>query len=314
MNLAEIRKKAVGARKPEDPERRPVEEPLGEVSAGVDEQDLQYGIESGEALEESPDFDFFADTCEEGGYCPETFETDFYPASDELTSSGENQGETVPNFTEVATEIPEQVTELPAQIAPPESSRIVPVSDEPVPATVVRHPAYDPLAILLAGRQAAEEGSDLPVEEELGRSSDEVEEYLCFKVADEEYALSIMAIKEIIKPREVTEVPRMPRFVTGVISLRGIIIPIMDMRLRLSLAVGEATGRERILVLKTSNGLCGVLVDEVIQVVRIGGSAIEGPPTILDGVDREFVMGLGRFDNRMLILLNLETILDLNVH
>ncbi len=302
MNLAEIRKKAIDSRKPEDREAGLVEE-SPELSDGAGAQELLDRIECGVAVEESPDFDFFPDTGLEESCYSETFGDEISMASDDI-----------PLPTEAMDEMPDKVTDLPEQITPREPSLIASVSDElTAPATAVRHPAYDPLSILLAGRLAAAEGTEMPVEGETGGISDEVEEYLCFKVANEEYALSIMAIKEIIKPREVTEVPRMPRFVSGVISLRGIIIPIMDMRLRLSLPVREATGRERILVLKTSNGLCGVLVDEVIQVVRIGSSAIEGPPTILDGVDREFVMGLGRFDNRMLILLNLESILDLNV-
>ena len=141
-----------------------------------------------------------------------------------------------------------------------------------------------------------------------------MEEYLCFRVADEVYAISIMAIKEIVKPREVTEVPRMPAFISGVLSLRGVIIPVMDMRLRLSLSLNATTGRERIVVLRRDSGFCGVLVDEVIQVARINKGDIEAPPAVLDGIDRDFVAGLGHFDNRMLILLNLETILDIGVH
>jgi len=314
MNLAEIRKKAVGARKPDDHDVSHAVEPICDDTDGSDVQVPLSGVDM-DLIENSSEFDFFPDTGQDESSYPESFETDYCMAADEISSSVESQAEPALNFTEPLTDVPEQEVELPPPDSPPESPLIASLADEePASVPMVRHPGHDPLSILLAGRQAAAEGTVRQVEEELGQSSDEVEEYLCFKVADEEYALSIMSIKEIIKPREVTEVPRMPRFVSGVISLRGVIIPIMDMRLRLSLPVKEVTGRERILVLKTSNGLCGVLVDAVIQVVRIGSSAIEGPPAILDGVDREFVMGLGRYDNRMLILLNLESILDLNVH
>jgi len=308
MNLAEIRKKAVGERKPDAPESRPASESQYDDFVGSDVRDLLAGVETGETAVESTEFDFFPDTCEEESCYPETFETGY-------SLGGQAEPEPEHDFTEQATDLPKDEIEPTKRNAPPVSIQITPVSeDEPASVPAGRHPAYDPLSILLAGRQAATEGAELQVDEEWGHASDEVEEYLCFKVADEEYALSIMSIKEIIKPRELTEVPRMPGFVSGVISLRGVIIPIMDMRLRLSLPVKKSTGRERILVLKTSDGLCGVLVDEVIQVVRIAASAIEGPPVILEGVDREFVMGLGRYDNRMLILLNLESILDLNVH
>jgi purine-binding chemotaxis protein CheW len=125
--------------------------------------------------------------------------------------------------------------------------------------------------------------------------------------------MNIMSIKEIIKPREITEVPRMPNFISGVISLRGVIIPVMDMRLRLSLPFREKTGRERIIVLRSNAGFCGVLVDEVVQVARILKSNIEEPPAVLEEIDRDFVKGLGHFDNRMLILLNIEAITDIEL-
>jgi len=183
----------------------------------------------------------------------------------------------------------------------------------PEPATK-RAVGYNPIETILSGRESAaasEEYSDSRADSYV---TDEVEEYLCFRVAHEEYAISIMAIKEIIKPRDVTEVPRMPSFISGVISLRGVIIPVMDMRQRLSLPVFATAGKERIIVVKHDSGFCGVLVDEVIQVARIRKNDLEEPPAVLDGIDRDFVTGLGHFDNRMLILLNLATILDISVH
>ena len=122
-----------------------------------------------------------------------------------------------------------------------------------------------------------------------------------------------MEIKEIIKPREVTEIPRAPGFVSGVLSLRGIIIPIFNMRLRLGLAEGEKSGRERIIVVKRGDEFIGIFVDEVTQVVRIASATIEKPPAVLDGIDRDFVSGIGRFNSQMLILLNQEKILDLSL-
>ena len=182
------------------------------------------------------------------------------------------------------------------------------------PQSEKRVSGYNPMQTILSGREsAADTGDDSLLRAHL-YASEEVEEYLCFRVAHEEYAISIMAIKEIVKPREVTEVPRMPPFISGVLSLRGVIIPVMDMRIRLSLPVTATTGRERIVVVRMDSGFCGVLVDEVIQVARIKKSDIEEPPAVLDGIDRDFVTGLGHYDRRMLILLNLGTILDIAVH
>jgi len=200
-----------------------------------------------------------------------------------------------------------------AAIAAVGEKKFQPGLSAPEPVTK-RSAGYNPVETILSGRESAaasEEQSDFQAD---SYASEEVEEYLCFRVAHEEYAISIMAIKEIIKPRDVTEVPRMPSFISGVISLRGVIIPVMDMRLRLSLPVSAHAGKERIIVVRSDAGFCGVLVDEVIQVARIKKSDLEEPPAVLDGIDRDFVTGLGHFDNRMLILLNLATILDIGVH
>ncbi len=172
--------------------------------------------------------------------------------------------------------------------------------------------AFDPLSVLLAGREFASLDDDQsPSSVELQESSGPaLQEFLCFRVATETYAISIMDIKEIIKPREVTEVPRVPEFVSGVLSLRGIILPVFHMRHRLGLPPAGTSGRERIVVVKKGDDYCGLLVDEVVQVVRIAVEGIEAPPAVLDGIDRDFVAGIGRHDGRMLILLNLGKVLD----
>jgi len=183
-----------------------------------------------------------------------------------------------------------------------------PVSGAPFPEWE-EEPGFDPAAVILKGRQSASS-------QEVAREDDQTEaslELLCFRVATEDYAISIMDIKEIIKPRAVTEVPRVPPFVRGILSLRGIIIPVFDMRLRLGLPEGVRSERERIVVVKRQGGFCGVLVDEVVQVVRIAEAGIEPPPAVLEGIDREFVAGIGRVAGRMLILLDMEKVLDVNL-
>src|SRR5574341_1111267 len=116
--------------------------------------------------------------------------------------------------------------------------------EEPAPELVEETPVFepespahrfDPLAVLLAGRAAAGavvETAAAP-DSEASADVDGSQKYLCFRVAAEEYAISLMDIKEIIKPRQVTEVPHAPGFIKGIISLRGAIIPIVDMRLRM---------------------------------------------------------------------------------
>lgn len=298
MNIAEIRKKAVATRRTDD----------ADLHSHAELVNIDADLVPDHVGRIEPDEFAFAELASVSEPA-----TEIISAVDELRLAGENGIEPMAAVKDVS---------MPA-VATPEGGQALAVTDvgsslpEPVAAVStppLKHVTYDPLTVLLEGRRSAAGEDDLGVADSQEFESNQVQEYLCFKVADEEYALSIMAIKEIIKPREVTEVPRMPKFISGVISLRGVIIPVMDMRLRLSLPVGVPTGRERVLVLRTSSGLCGVLVDEVVQVVKIHDAAIEGPPAVLDGIDREFVKGLGRYDKRMLILLNLESILDLAIH
>ncbi len=197
--------------------------------------------------------------------------------------------------------------ELPADHDLPEASAV----EEPAtPST-----GFDPLALILAGREGLDD-SDETIEtgKEEVAAGERVREFLCFRVSDELYAIDIMEIKEIIKPREITEVPRVPAFLTGILSLRGTIIPVFNMRVRLGLPPSESATKERILVVRKGEEFCGLIVDEVTQVVRIPVDTIEEPPGVLDGVDRDFVEGIGRRSGMMLILLNLGTILDINLH
>lgn len=171
-----------------------------------------------------------------------------------------------------------------------------------------------PLELLMAGRSELQDGELYgDVDSSVESAGEALLEYLCFRVSHELYAVSIMEIKEIIKLREWTEVPRAPHFIRGVISLRGVIIPVFDMRRRLGLPAIAASGKERIVVVKEREGFCGILVDEVVQVVRIPVTSIEPAPAVLEGIDREFVLGIGRHDSNMLILLSLENILDLEL-
>ena len=194
-----------------------------------------------------------------------------------------------------------------------EKSVFVPSSQ---PNTSRRKTTYDPIEIIQAGREAAgcDDELQLPSAEQAPVVVEDYEEFLCIRVSNEIYGINIMKIKEIIKPREVTEVPRAPSFVSGIISLRGVIIPIVDMLDRLGLMREAVTARERVVVVRHGEDFTGLLVDEVIQVVRITKDCFEPAPAILEGINRDFVSGIGRTDNRMIILLNLDTITDINLY
>jgi purine-binding chemotaxis protein CheW len=141
---------------------------------------------------------------------------------------------------------------------------------------------------------------------------------LTFSVGGEMYGIEILSIREIIKPREITEVPRAPRFLLGILTVRGLVMPIVDLRLRLRLEAPKLTSRARILVVVHKNERYGLLVDVVRDVVRFGESAIEPPPpTFGGGSEAPFLAGIGRHEvageERMVILLQLDALLDFQV-
>ena len=114
-------------------------------------------------------------------------------------------------------------------------------------------------------------------------------DYLSFLVGDEVYAVEIERIREIIKVRPVTEVPHAPPFVIGVIAVRGVVLPVLDLRLRLRLPSAGLGRSARFLVVRRDEELFGLLVDEVRQVVRLSEADIEPPPPMLAGSEAKQV-------------------------
>ena len=148
------------------------------------------------------------------------------------------------------------------------------------------------------------------LQEQVAAQSQNVCQYLAFHLADEEYALDIEQISEIIKAREITEIPRSPAFVLGIISLRGVVVPVFDLRCRLNLGTAEITVESRIVVCRSGDATVGLLVDKINQVVHLDNDEVEPPPGVLSGLDREMVFGIGRYQDRMVILLQLNHVLD----
>lgn len=140
-----------------------------------------------------------------------------------------------------------------------------------------------------------------------------VSQYLAFNLGDEEYALDIKQISEIIKVREFTDIPRAPEFILGIISLRGVVVPVFDLRCRLNLGTSELLPTSRIVVSQTDELTVGLLVDSINQVVNLIDEEIEPPPGVLSGLDREMVFGIGRYQGRMIILLQLQNVLNVEL-
>lgn len=135
---------------------------------------------------------------------------------------------------------------------------------------------------------------------------------LSFELGKETYAIPLTSIQQIIKIKDMTFVPRAPEYIAGVISLRGIVLPVFDLRLRLGLPAKEYARQTRIIVVIVDSITCGLIVDKVKEVVRVAEDSLEEPPAILGSVETDFLEAIGRFDGQMLILLNLQKVLALH--
>ncbi len=131
-----------------------------------------------------------------------------------------------------------------------------------------------------------------------------------FKVGEEEFSVSILKVQEIIRMSEITKVPKSPEFVEGVINLRGRVIPVLDLRKRFGLPLIERGNDARTIVVDSGGKVVGLIVDSVTEVLRLQASTIEPPPDIVGGgVDSEYIDGVGKLENRLVILLNLDKVL-----
>jgi purine-binding chemotaxis protein CheW len=135
-------------------------------------------------------------------------------------------------------------------------------------------------------------------------------EYLAFTLAGEAYAVQIANVAEILRPPPITEVPRAPRAVLGVISVRGKLVTVADLRRRFRLPEAPIDRRSRVLLADVGDGeQIGLIVDEVQQVYRLTESEIE-PANILGGEQPTHIAGIGRPPGALLILLDLKPILE----
>lgn len=139
-----------------------------------------------------------------------------------------------------------------------------------------------------------------------------VQEYLSFVLADESYAVSIFHLKEIIKPPMITEVPRTESVILGVLSLRGMIAVVVDLRRRLGLEAAEQTRKSRILIVQLRDEMVGLLVDEVRHVIRLRDEDVEPPPGVFDRMEAEHIVGVGRQEGEMYTLLDLDSVIQID--
>ena len=131
-----------------------------------------------------------------------------------------------------------------------------------------------------------------------------------FKIADEEFGVDILKVQEIIRMMPITKVPNAPSFVEGVINLRGKVIPVIDMRKRFGMPSCTRDSNTRIEVMDLQGQVVGFVVDAVSEVLRIKESTVEPPPAVVAGVGSEYMRGVGKLEDRLLILLDLDKLLN----
>jgi purine-binding chemotaxis protein CheW len=148
----------------------------------------------------------------------------------------------------------------------------------------------------------------------MGSDSNEegaVLQLVAFNIGEEEFSVPILNVQEIIRMSEITRVPHTSDFIGGVINLRGRVIPIVDLRSRFGIdRFDEGNSRGRIVVINSKERVVGLVVDSVSEILRMDKSIIEPPPDFMGTVNSDYINGVGKLKDRLIVLLNLEKVLD----
>ncbi|MEI8133137.1 MAG: chemotaxis protein CheW [Leptolinea sp.] len=132
-----------------------------------------------------------------------------------------------------------------------------------------------------------------------------------FELANESYGVDIADVESIVKMQAITTVPHAPSFVKGITNLRGKVLPVIDLRQRFSLPIQLPTKESRIVVVSLDYMIVGMVVDSVSEVLTIQDTDIEPTPRMVTSVDSEFITGICKLDERLVILLDLGMVLSM---
>ncbi|WP_169776816.1 chemotaxis protein CheW [Campylobacter mucosalis] len=146
------------------------------------------------------------------------------------------------------------------------------------------------------------------IEEPNAVNSEDIIQLVGFVVGEEEYAIPILNIQEIIKPIEYTRVPSVPEYVLGVFNLRGNVIPLIDLRKRFSLTTSKQSASTRYIVMKDNENIAGFVIDRLTEAIRINRNRIDPPPETLVK-DKGMIYGIGKRDQNILTILKVESLL-----
>jgi len=153
------------------------------------------------------------------------------------------------------------------------------------------------------------------LEKESVRGSDsDLMQLVTFRIGVEEFGVEILRVQEIIRSLEITKVPNAPDIVDGIINLRGRVIPIVDLRKKFNLPSAGRTKDTRIIVVNIKEQTVGFVVDAVSEVFRLTSDNVEPPPPVIAGIDSDYIQGVGKVSNKLLILLDLDRLLSAEEH
>ena len=135
-------------------------------------------------------------------------------------------------------------------------------------------------------------------------------EYLTFRLGAEEYGIDILRVQEIRSYEEPTRIANAPSFIKGVVNLRGVSVPVVDLRLKLGCEKAEYNGFTVVIVLNVRGRVVGAVVDSVSDVIELGGEQIRPAPEMNTSVDTTFITGIASVAERMLILMDIEALMS----
>jgi purine-binding chemotaxis protein CheW len=135
-------------------------------------------------------------------------------------------------------------------------------------------------------------------------------EFLTFRLGAEEYGIDILKVQEIRSYEQPTRIANAPAFVKGVVNLRGVIVPIVDLRVKLGCETVEYNSFTVVIVLNVRGRIVGAVVDSVSDVLELGRDAVKAAPEMSTAVDTSFITGIGSINDRMLILMDIEALMS----
>ncbi len=144
---------------------------------------------------------------------------------------------------------------------------------------------------------------------DVGQGMTDGNQFVTFTLADEEYGVDIMQVQEIIGYRGFTKIPNVNKFIKGVLNLRGLVVPVIDLRLKFNLEEKEFDQFTVIMIVEVDGRTMGIIVDSVSDVVALDNEAIQETPQFSSNINTDFINGMGKKEDKFIILLDINKVL-----